>query len=463
MYHNLGKIVATIGPASNSPEVLEKLFLNGVNVFRLNFSHGSHEDHAEVYRAIRLIGRKHGAYPSILADLQGPKLRIGTFENGKITVNKGDVLKFDLDPTPGNQTRVCVPHREILDVVEIDSVVLIDDGKIRVRVAKRCDTHVEVEVIDGGVLSNRKGVNVPDVVLPIPALTKKDIEDLEFAVELGVDWIALSFVQSVRDVEEARNLIDGRAGIISKIEKPSAIDCIEQIVDASDGIMFARGDLGVELPAEQLPVLQRRVVDICRKFGKPVIVATQMLESMIGCPTATRAEVSDIATAVYLSADATMLSAETASGSYPIESVQTMKKVVNYTESSYDCCRVVENDSSKPICTCDDAFAFSVFHLSKISGAKAIVIFSDSFEFLLRCARTRPFVEIIFVTSNVELAYKAGLIRCVRSVLSKKFITLQEAESFILEYSREKKLFIKGDILSIVFDDEKRILTNSKI
>jgi pyruvate kinase len=450
-YRN-GKIVATIGPASSGPGKLETLFLNGVDVFRLNFSHGTHEAHTKVYETIRRIGEKRNCHPTILADLQGPKLRIGTFENDKIILEVGDVFRLDLDQTPGNARRVNLPHREILEALHIGATLLLDDGKLRFEVIDCNSTFAEVKVLVGGPLSNRKGVNVPDVMLKIPALTEKDIQDLNFALELGVDWVALSFVQSVQDVELAKNIVNDRAGIVSKLEKPLAIDALEPIVDASDAIMIARGDLGVEMFPEEVPPIQRRIINACHRMGRPVIVATQMLESMVSVPSPTRAEVSDIATAVYSGSDATMLSAETASGQYPFEAVATMNKVIEKVESDPHCIRRLEDDTQLPHNTELDAICVAAKYAAEYSSASAIALFTDSFDSVVRCSRLRPRSPIILITESKKLASKAGLCYGIHAVHAKKEFDIGMMSKTAKMVASDHKFATVGDSIVVLND-----------
>ena len=308
------KIVATLGPASTSQEVIRKLFDTGVDVFRLNFSHGEHAEHAARLAAIRQIERETGRPIGVMADMQGPKLRVGTFAGDRVVLEAGQHFRLDMEDAPGTAERVTLPHKEIFAALEEGTDLLVDDGKIRLRVLDCGPEFADCEVIAGGPLSNRKGVNVPGVVLPLSPLTEKDRHDMQFALDQGVDWIALSFVQRPEDLAEARRLIAGRAGVLTKFEKPAAISRLRELVELSDACMVARGDLGVEMPPEEVPVQQKRLVRCCRELGKPVIVATQMLESMIHSPAPTRAEAQDVASAVYDGADAVMLSAETAAG-----------------------------------------------------------------------------------------------------------------------------------------------------
>ncbi|MBV9686445.1 MAG: pyruvate kinase, partial [Alphaproteobacteria bacterium] len=321
------KIVATLGPSSSTPQRIRDLFEAGVDVFRLNFSHGTHKDHQDRFTAIRQIESATGRPIGILADLQGPKLRLGSFAQGPIGLEAGEPFRVDLDKQPGDRHRVPLPHPEIFEALSPGTELLVDDGKVRLRVETCGAGFADTQCLVGGTLSDRKGVNVPNAVLPLSAVTEKDRADLAFALEQGADWIAFSFVQRPDDVAEGRKLVAGRAGVMVKLEKPSAIQRLPEIIELADGLMVARGDLGVEMPPEDVPSVQKQIIHACRLAGKPVIVATQMLESMIGSPAPTRAEASDVATAVYEGADAVMLSAETAAGRYPVESVAIMDRI----------------------------------------------------------------------------------------------------------------------------------------
>ncbi|QCX51697.1 pyruvate kinase (plasmid) [Ralstonia pseudosolanacearum] len=328
------KIVATLGPASDDHATIEALARAGADVFRLNFSHGAHADHQRRFERIRAVEAALGRPLGVLLDLQGPKLRVGTFAEGRVRLNDGAPFGLDLETgRPGDATRVALPHPEIFAAIRPGVALLLADGKLWLEVVACGPDHAETRVVNGGMLSDRRGVNVPGVVLPLSALTGKDRADLAFGLALGVDWIALSFVQRAADIAEIRQLVHGRAGIVAKLEKPAAIDSLDAILAETDAVMVARGDLGVELPAEQVPAIQKRIVRACRRLGKPVIVATQMLESMIGAPVPTRAEASDVATAVYDGADAVMLSAETASGQFPVEAVAMMRRIIAQTEA----------------------------------------------------------------------------------------------------------------------------------
>jgi pyruvate kinase len=403
------KIVATLGPASDTVEMMHSLYLAGADVFRLNMSHGTQADIARRHASIREVEAKVGRPIGILADLQGPKLRCGTFGRGAEMLEEGTRFRFDLDSVDGDGRRVCLPHPEIFAALEPGSMLLVNDGKIRLKVISCSPTHAETEVMVGGEISNRKGVNLPDVVLPLAALSAKDRSDLEFVCELGVDWLALSFVQRAEDVTEARELARGRAAILSKIEKPAAVRAFTSILDASDGIMVARGDLGVELPVQALPPIQKRLVRQCRAAGKPVIVATQMLESMITAPVPTRAEVSDVATAIYEGADAVMLSAESAAGDYPIEAVTTMNNVAESVEGDDIYRQVIEASRTAVRRSVADAITVAAREVAETTNVKAICCFSHTGTTALLAARERPRVPILALTPLVTSARRLAL------------------------------------------------------
>ncbi len=423
------KIVATLGPASSTQAEIEALFLAGVDVFRLNFSHGSHADHKKRYDTIRGIEQSTKRPIGVLVDLQGPKLRVGEFENGSVQLEAGQKFRFDLDTSPGDQWRAPLPHPEILSALKPGVTLLLDDGKLRMRVCKAAKDAAECDVEIGGKLSDRKGVNVPDVVLPLSPLTKKDRSDLNFALDLGADWIALSFVQRPEDVAEARKLIAGRARIIAKLEKPAAIERLEEIVDLSDAIMVARGDLGVEMPAEDVPGLQKRIIAACRLAGKPVVVATQMLDSMVNAPTPTRAEASDVATAVYDGADAVMLSAETASGKFPLESVAMMNRIAERVERDPFYRRILEAQRLDHSATESDAISQAAAQVAQTLSVAAIVSYTTSGSTGLRMARERPAVPIMCLTSKLETARNMALVwgtHCVVTADLKRFSEMAE-------------------------------------
>ncbi|MEZ5778762.1 MAG: pyruvate kinase [Paracoccaceae bacterium] len=392
------KIVATLGPASSDYETIRALFDAGADVFRLNMSHGTHDDQAARHAIIRRIEKEAGRPIAILADLQGPKLRVGSFKNGSEELEEGAPFRFDLDPAEGDVTRVCLPHKEIFAALKPGASLLVNDGKIRLKVVDCGKDFADCTVVTGGTISNNKGVNVPDVVLPLKALSDKDRADLEFACELGVDWLALSFVQREDDVTEARALTKGRAAIMCKIEKPAAVTRFAEILAVSDGIMVARGDLGVELPIHSVPPIQKQMVRACRTAAKPVIVATQMLESMIESPMPTRAEVSDVATAIYEGADAVMLSAESAAGNYPVEAVTTMDNVAKSVESDPTYREVIEASRKVDRTTIADGIVAAAREIAEATDIHAICCFTQSGTTASLVARERPSVPILALT-----------------------------------------------------------------
>jgi pyruvate kinase len=413
------KIVATVGPASNSPEKLEALFRAGVDLFRLNFSHGTHDDHRAVYDRIRALEKGVGRPIGIMADMQGPKLRLGTFADKKVRLETGKSFRLDLDPKPGDVTRATLPHPEIFAAIEPGTQLLIDDGNVRLNVESCGKDFAETKVVVGGDISDHKGVNVPNAVLPLSPLTQKDRTDLAFALDLGVDWIALSFVQRPEDVAEARKLIAGRASVLVKLEKPAAIQRLTEIIELSEAAMVARGDLGVEMPPEDVPPVQREIIHACRVAGKPVIVATQMLESMVRNPVPTRAEASDVATAVYEGADAVMLSAETAAGQYPVEAVAIMDRIIRrvqvdpiYFPGLHTAATVVAEQSAS------DAISAAAAQIAHTIGAAAILSYTTSGATALRMARERPDVPILALTSNLRTARRLAVawgLHCVHT------------------------------------------------
>ncbi|MBV0910827.1 pyruvate kinase [Anianabacter salinae] len=421
------KIVATLGPASSDYDTIRKLFEAGADVFRLNMSHGSHDEIAARHKIIRQLEEDTGRPIAILADLQGPKLRCGTFANDSEELTEGQAFRFDLDDAPGDATRVLLPHKEIFDALEPGSRLLVNDGKICLRVDDCGRDFANCTVTVGGTISNRKGVNVPDVVLPLAALSEKDRADLEFVCELGVDWLALSFVQRARDVNEARELSRGRASILSKIEKPAAVKAFQEILDASDGIMVARGDLGVELPVQNVPPIQKRLTRACRRAAKPVIVATQMLESMIESPMPTRAEVSDVATAIYEGADAVMLSAESAAGQYPIEAVTTMHNVAIEVENDPTYRDVIDASRGADKTSVADGIVSAAREIAETADIKAIACFTDSGTTALLVARERPHVPIIAMTHRIGTARKLCLTWGCYCVMSDELTRFKQA------------------------------------
>jgi pyruvate kinase len=420
------KIIATLGPASSTPEVLSRLLQAGADVFRLNFSHGSHDDHAARIAIIRDLEQQFDHPIGILADVQGPKLRVGRFGGGRVQLQTGQPFTLDLNPTPGDARRVNLPHPEIIAAAAIGTSLLLDDGKLRLRVTRVREDHLETEITVGGPLSDRKGVNVPDMVLPIPALTEKDRIDLAFALEHGVDYIGLSFVQRPEDVAEAKEIAAGRAWIMTKLEKPQALENLDAILALSDAVMVARGDLGVELPPEEVPLAQKRIVRAARQLGKPVVVATQMLESMITSPSPTRAEASDVATAVFDGADAVMLSAETAAGQFPFEAVNIMDRIVARVEQDPGWRAIVEASRYAPEHSTADAIAAAARQVAHTIGAAVIVAFTDSGSTALRAARERPEAPIMSLTASEQTARRLALVWGVHPIVAPQTHSMTE-------------------------------------
>jgi len=420
------RILATLGPASSSPEMISKLFLAGADAFRINMSHGGHEDKAALVANIRALEKEYGHATTILFDLQGPKLRIGKFEGGRVELKTGSTFVLDRDPTPGTAKRVQLPHHELFLALEKGARLLLDDGKLVLRVsrveAERITTKVEV----GGPLSNNKGLNVPDVVVPLAALTEKDRADLTFALDQGADWIALSFVQRPDDVAEARRLIGGKASLLVKIEKPAALDRLEEILELADAVMVARGDLGVELPPEQVPPLQKRIVELARRMGRPVVVATQMLESMIASPSPTRAEVSDVATAIYDGADAVMLSAESAAGAWPTEAVTMMDRIAQSVEADPSYHARVHFTETRPDATTADALAEAAGSIARTVAVAATICFTLSGSTARRLARERPTVPLLVLTPRLVTARRLGLLWGAHAVRTRDVASFEE-------------------------------------
>ncbi len=443
------KIVATLGPASNDYDTIRALFEAGANVFRLNMSHGDHEEIRARHNIIRQIEKDTGRPIAILADLQGPKLRCGVFANGPLDLEDGAAFRFDLDPAEGDQTRVQLPHPEIFQALEVGSTLLVNDGKIKLQVEDCGKDFADCRVIAGGSISNRKGVNVPDVVLPLAALSDKDRADLEFVCQLGVDWLALSFVQRPADVHEARDLAKGRAAILSKIEKPAAVQAFDDILEVSDGIMVARGDLGVELPVHAVPPIQKRLVRRCRAAAKPVIVATQMLESMIESPVPTRAEVSDVATAIYEGADAVMLSAESAAGGYPIEAVTTMSNVAVEVESDPTYRDIMESTRPTQRRTVADGIVASAREIAETAHIKAICCFTQSGNTAALVARERPRVPIIGITPLVGVARRMCLTWGTKFYLSGEVTRFKMAVISAVRAARDAEVATEDDFIVV--------------
>ncbi|HLH11840.1 MAG TPA: pyruvate kinase [Methylovirgula sp.] len=412
------KIVATLGPATAQRSALADLFRAGADVFRINMSHASHDDMRERVAMIRSIEQEFGRPISILLDLQGPKLRIGSFKSTSIQLSRGAQFAFDLDPTPGDATRVYLPHPEILNALQPGHVVLIDDGKVRLHVVEAYPKKAVAIVDVSGTVSNRKGVSLPDTEIPVSSMTEKDRADLDAGLNAGIDWVAVSFVQRAEDVAEVKKAARGRALIMAKIEKPQAISRLEEIMDISDGFMVARGDLGVEMPLEKVPGLQKRITRIARRLGKPVVVATQMLESMISLPVPTRAEVSDVATAVFEGADAVMLSAESASGHYPIETVATMNRIAEEVERDAFYRQIINAQRAVPDPTGADAIASAARNIAETLDLKAVVAWTASGSTALRIARERPGPPVLALTPNRETARRLAIVWGVHAVVT---------------------------------------------
>ena len=447
VHKNLTKIIITLGPATDTKEKIKSLIEKaGVSVFRLNCSHGTKEQHEESVKKIREVEKELNTHVSILFDLQGPKLRIGEFETDKeIILKKGDSFRLDMDASkPGNSERVCLPHPEIFQVMHVGMLLILNDGKVKLKVTKFGRDFAETEVLVGGSVSNHKGVNIPGIELPISALTEKDLIDLKMAISLGANWIGLSFVQRPEDVYMAKSLIQGRAGIIAKIEKPTAIKSLDKIIKLADGVMVARGDLGVETSAAEVPVLQKRIVKEARRQGKPVIVATQMLETMITSPIPTRAEASDIATAVYDGVDAVMLSGETSVGNFPIEAATVMSEIINNVEQDPMYFHSVD---AFPDEHCDDDVGTAITSASKqaaliLPDIKAIVSYTMTGSTTFKTAKERPHVPIISITPIEKVAQKVSLLWGVTPVVSENYQSIDETETEALTICR-KMQFIK--------------------
>jgi pyruvate kinase len=443
--HRRAKIVATLGPASSTLDQIRALHHAGVDVFRLNFSHGTQEDHKARVEAIRAVEAEARRPIAVMVDLQGPKLRLGTFVGGRAQLETGAAFRLDLDPAPGNAIRAPLPHPEIFAALRDGAEILIDDGRFRLKVERHGSDNAETRVLVGGEISDRKGVNLPRMPLPLSALTAKDRRDLQYGLDLKVDWIALSFVQRPEDVAEARKLIAGRAAVMTKLEKPSALERLGEIIELSDGLMVARGDLGVELDPEDVPVEQKRIVRECRRAGKPVVVATQMLESMIRAPQPTRAEASDVATAVYDGADALMLSAESATGAYPVESVQMMSRIIERVERDETYRRQIQGQHLDPEATTSDAITAAAAQVAQTIGAACIVTYTSSGSTALRAARERPPVPILALTPLLATARRITMswgIHCVETEDARSFTEMVEKA---IKVARAEGLANPGD------------------
>jgi pyruvate kinase len=444
------KIVATLGPASAEKQVMAELFKAGTDVFRINMSHASHDGMRERVQMIREIEEEFQRPVAILADLQGPKLRIGEFADGAAHLAKGACFLLDLDPTLGDQTRVQLPHPEILRALAPGHSVLIDDGKIRLHITEATPQRAVAIVDVGGKISNRKGVSLPDSEIPVSAMTEKDRSDLEASLNAGVDWIALSFVQRPEDVAEARKIARGRALILAKIEKPQAIARLDEIIEISDALMVARGDLGVEMPLEKVPGLQKRITRTARRLGKPVIIATQMLESMIAAPVPTRAEVSDVATAVFEGADAVMLSAESAAGQYPVDAVATMNRIAEEVERDAFYRSVINAQRGVPEPTGADAIAVAARDVAETLDLKAIVAWTSSGSTAFRIARERPEPPVLALTPNRNTARRLCVVWGVHAVVTEDAHDVDDMAKRACEFAHEEGFAGYGERVIIV-------------
>ena len=444
------KILATLGPASEKPEMIKRLMLAGADAFRINMSHGTQDQKAALVDSIRALEKELKRPTTILVDLQGPKLRVGRFKGGSATLEKGQRFTLDRQRAQGGADRVQLPHAELFDAVGPGDRLLIDDGKVRLRVVSADEKEIGTEVQVGGTVSDNKGVNVPDVVVPIPSLTEKDRSDLEFALGIKADWIALSFVQRPEDVAEARALIGDKAALLAKIEKPAAIDQLNDIVALADAVMVARGDLGVELPPEDVPPLQNRIVACARQFGKPVVVATQMLESMVTSPTPTRAEVTDVATAIYDGADAVMLSAKSATGQYPCETVQMMDRIATSAEQDPIYPARIHFTETHLEPTTADAIAGSARQIVATVSARAMVCYTSSGSTARRMARERPPVPLLAMSPSLTTARRMGLYWGVHPVHSRDVSSFEEMVAKGKRMALRHRMAEGGDRLVLV-------------
>jgi pyruvate kinase len=444
------KLIATLGPASQDDLIVRALFQAGADVFRINMSHSSHEVLNARVAQLRRIEEEVGRPIGILADLQGPKLRVGTFAEPPVVLEKGQSFILDSNPAPGDRTRVYLPHPEILEALRPGHRVLIDDGKLLFVVTEASPERVVIRVEVAGPISNKKGVSLPDTLLPSSALTDKDRADLLAALEAGVDWIALSFVQRPEDVAEVRKIARGRALVMSKLEKPQAIERLEEIMELSDALMVARGDLGVEMPLEVVPGLQKRITRMARRLGKPVVVATQMLESMILAPVPTRAEVSDVATAVFEGADAVMLSAESAAGQYPVEAVETMNRIAEAVEKDPNYTVLLAGQRSPPESTGADAIASAARSVAETLDLKVIVAWTASGATALRIARERPYPPILTLTTSKQTARRLALVWGVHAVFGEDPKNVDDMARLGTRIAREQEFANPGQRVILV-------------
>jgi pyruvate kinase len=444
------KVLATLGPASSTEAMIDRLHAAGADAFRVNMSHGSHESQGALIKAVRAVEKSSGRPIAVLADLQGPKLRVGRFAGGSAELVAGGAFRLDRSDTPGSATRVHLPHKEIFAAVRPGTRLLVDDGKIVLRVTAADKDAITCTVEVPGTIRDNKGVNIPDVVVPLPALTEKDRADLAFALDQGADWVALSFVQRPEDVAEARRLIGGRAALLAKIEKPAALERLEEILELADAVMVARGDLGVELPPQSVPPAQKRIVAVARMLGKPVVVATQMLESMITAPTPTRAEVSDVATAIYDGADAVMLSAESAAGQFPVEAVAMMDAIAGEVEADPGYQGRVDYTSIAAGRSTAAAITAAAAEIGRTVGARALVCFTISGSTARRVARERAAIPVLCLTPSAATARRMALVWGVHSIVTRDVTNFEEMVAKSRRMALRSGLARGGDPLVLV-------------
>ena len=443
------KIIATLGPSSSSPLKIHSLFQAGADIFRLNFSHGTHEDHRKRVFHIRQYEKRLGRPIAILGDLQGPKIRIGLFKKTFVVLKNNQKFILDLNSKEGDQNRVFLPHKEIFKSVKKNNKILIDDGKIILNINKVLSDQIITEVLVGGKISNRKGVNIPETFIKMSSLTEKDIKDLKFCLDLSLDYIALSFVQKAKDLNDLKKYVGNQTGIMAKFEKPLAIKNMNEILQYCDAAMVARGDLGVEMPPEEVPIIQKRIVQSCRDFGIPVVVATQMLDSMVESPSPTRAEASDVATAVFDAADCLMLSAETASGKFPVESVKIMNRIIRGVESDVSYRQILESKQIKLEETTSDAISSAASQVVKTVFAKAIFTYTRSGATAKRAARERPTVPIIGLSPERITARRLALIWGVHTIHALEPKSFSGMINNACELAKKEGIVKKGDYVVI--------------
>jgi pyruvate kinase len=443
------KIIATLGPASNEEAMIEKLARAGVDVFRINMSHASHDLLKQTVTRIRSVEERLKHPIGVLVDLQGPKLRVGKFAEGAVQLAQGATFILDSSDVPGTAERVQLPHPEILESVSVGDRLLLDDGKLQLKATRVGGGAIETEVIYGGKLSDKKGVSLPDTLLPVGALTEKDHADLLAGLANEADWIALSFVQRPEDIIDVRKIVQGRAGVMAKIEKPQAVERLEEIIKLCDAFMIARGDLGVEMPIETVPGLQKRMIRVARRYGKPVVVATQMLESMITSPVPTRAEVSDVSIAVFEGADAIMLSAESASGQYPVEAVSMMNKVAVSVENDVNYRGIIRAQATEPEATAADAISAATRQVAETLNLSAIVTYTSSGSTAIRAARERPNKPILALSPNRRTVRRLAIVWGVHCVETDDAVSLEDMVDRACIIAYQEGLARPGDRIAI--------------